>query len=312
MDINEIFPIKLEKKLRKQAGDLFEEIKAASYDAEKLRERLKLFLTSPVYNLYYYTVTEKQIDTTAVNYQNVIAWAKTKQVYRFDENLWNTIQTVEKVEVHCAVFQLLPFPTFWIDRNFENGFVGCMVNHLDGELWLSFYRDDDITSYLKIYYPNTTDGKTVEELLKEYDVPEWFLRNLRAALNAVIYLCTVEPDVKTTKIELPRTAAKPAKKSAKQAGKKNILKVANVGENVGRIIREYEERERKTSASSGGTGGKGVAKSPHIRRAHYHSFWTKQNGEKQLIVKFLSPIFVHGDAEDGIKTTIRKRKKSNE
>ena len=306
MDINDIYPIQLEKKLRKQMGDLFDEIKAVSYDPEKLRARIKLFLTSPAYNLYYYTVTEEQINNTVMDYQNVFAWNKTKQVYKFDEDLWSTIQSVEKVEIHYAVFALLPFPTFWIDHTFENGFVGCMVNCLSREIWFTFFKDD-IVSYLTINYPDGDEGKTVEDLLKEQDLPEWFFNNLRAAINAVIYLCTTEPDISTTTIDLPRAVAQ--RKSTKQ-GKKNVVKVGNVGANAGRIIREYEERERRTSAGTGGTGGKGVAKSPHLRRAHYHSFWTGKKGEKQLIVKFLSPIFVHGETET-IKPTVRKRGKKS-
>ena len=308
MDVNDIYPIQLENKLRKQAGDLFDEIKAVSYDSEKLYARIKLFLTSPAYNLFYNIVTEEQISNTVMNYQNIFAWNKTKQVYRFDDDLWNTIQSVEKAEVHCAVFDLLPFPTFWIDREFENGFAGCMFNRLDGEVWFSFLRDDDIISYLKIPYTDNTDGATIEDLLEGYDIPEWFFKNLHSALNAVIYLCTTEPDISTTKVELPTIAKRTTKKPAKQAGKKNTVKIGNVGANVGRIIREYEERERRVSAGSVGTGKKGTKKSPHIRKAHYHSYWIKENGEKQLIVKFLSPIFVHGESKN-IKPTIRKRKK---
>lgn len=305
MDINEIYPIRLEKKLRQQAGDLFDEIKAVSYDEELLRARLKHILTSPEYNLYYDTVAEKQIDNTMMRYQNVFAWNKTKQVYRFDNDLWTTIQSVEKVEIHYAVFKLLPFPTFWIDHEFERGFAGCMINSLESEIWFTFLKDD-VTSYLKIHIPtDENDGKTVEGLLQEYDVPDWFLRNLRAALNAVIYLCTVEPDVSTTKIELPRATA--PKKSTKKS-KKNTLKIGNVGAKAGRIIREYEERERHATTGAGGAGRKGTAKSPHIRRAHYHSFWTGTAGAKQLIVKFLSPIFIHGESED-IKPTVRQREK---
>ena len=62
---------------------------------------------------------------------------------------------------------------------------------------------------------------------------------------------------------------------------------------------------------SGKPHEKGTPKSAHIRRAHYHSFWTGKRNEpekRELIVKLISPIFVNGDS-GADKVTVRKIEK---
>lgn len=57
-----------------------------------------------------------------------------------------------------------------------------------------------------------------------------------------------------------------------------------------------------------GTGlGKGRAKKSHIRRGHWHHYWTGKRGsdERKLIVKFLMPVIINGDeAADITKTSL--------
>lgn len=41
----------------------------------------------------------------------------------------------------------------------------------------------------------------------------------------------------------------------------------------------------------------GTSKAPHIRRSHFHSFWTGSGENKTLIVKWVGAVFVNGDKE---------------
>jgi hypothetical protein len=73
--------------------------------------------------------------------------------------------------------------------------------------------------------------------------------------------------------------------------------IHEVAFNLGRKIRDYRDDVR--SETAGGT------KSPHIRRAHWHSFWSgPKAGKRELTVRWLPPIPVKIEGE--IPTTVRK------
>lgn len=40
--------------------------------------------------------------------------------------------------------------------------------------------------------------------------------------------------------------------------------------------------------------GTGTGRRPHIRKAHYHGYWTGTGQNRNYIVKWISPIFVNG------------------
>ena len=64
-----------------------------------------------------------------------------------------------------------------------------------------------------------------------------------------------------------------------------------------------EEREKVVYIHDDNTAQKqGTPKSPHVRRSHFHSYWTGSGDDKQLIVKWVNTIFVKGDSKN--RTTI--------
>lgn len=313
----EIYPLFIDKQLSEQFGDWYIQIKQA-FKENRIEDFVEELFKNPQTNSSASTVTDDQIACTTQRFIAVFEWLKNKQIYKFDADLWELIQNVEKLEIRSSVFKSLPFNVFWIEHEFENNLNGCMViyGEYDGENYLKliFLADNNI-SYLCLPFRSEIEGKTIEDLIAEHsnsDVADWYKNNLRAVLNAVVYLCTDKPDISTYHAELPPVApVQRTKKNnkKKKTEKKNITSISNVGLTLGRYIRET----RKTTLTATHTGvnsGGGSPKSPHMRKAHYHSFWTKDGDKKKLIVKFLSPIFVNGGIADAeLRPTIRQKGK---
>lgn len=317
MNIKEIYPLYIEQQLKAEFGESYQKVRQA-YKDNRIEEFLQEFLLNPATNYYASTTTPKQIEATVQRFTSLFEWQKEKQIYKFDDELWSLLIQVDKLEIHCSVFQALPFQVFWIDRIFEHELNGCMVICNEDYIKLCFFAERNI-SYICLPFRDDVEGKTIEELIESHvnatissEMMKWYTKNIRAALNAVIYLCTDKPDISTYQTELPVFSSPKANKSnnkkKKAEKKKNVTSISNVGLTIGRYIRETKRTVSSTTHTGNGSGS-GTPKAPHMRKAHYHSFWTKDGDKKKLIVKFLSPILVNGGKADDIKPTIRVRRR---
>lgn len=304
----EIYPLKINEQLKNQFGAEHYKNAKASFNEGKLEEFTEDLFKNPLTNSVYDTVTDEQIQSSTQRFSAIFEWLRYRQVYVFDEDLWKLLQGIEKLEIQAAVLASLPFNVFWIDHDFENGLKGCMVsygNEITEHIKLTFFAEDNI-SYICLPLTADIEGKTIEDVINERadNVPDWYISNLRTALNVIIYLCTEKPDVVVKKKDMPSQSHS---KTTRKTIKKKQMGIGKVGTNLGRIIREsnirYVSDGKQPSEHTGKT------KSPHLRKAHYHSFWIGKEGEKKLIVKFLSPMFIHGqDTKSEVITTVRKKK----
>ncbi|MCD8491987.1 MAG: hypothetical protein LRY51_08830, partial [Geovibrio sp.] len=63
--------------------------------------------------------------------------------------------------------------------------------------------------------------------------------------------------------------------------------IFTVGESIGQKLREQSFHTH---------GKKGKVKRPHLRRAHWHGYWTgPRDGEQSFILKWLPPVFVDSE-----------------
>nr|DAR40120.1 MAG TPA: hypothetical protein [Caudoviricetes sp.] len=71
------------------------------------------------------------------------------------------------------------------------------------------------------------------------------------------------------------------------------------------IRRSYTESSSTRAVPSGREHASPV---PHVRRAHWHHFWTGARGSdaRELILRWIPPVFVRG--EESTLTTIRQVK----
>lgn len=251
-------------------------------------------------------------------------WEKYKQIYRFDKTLYNTLtqDTLDGNVPARIILERLPFESFFIenpiqdDTGFEyRGVYVIMMNGDTGkELLLYYVAQTPERDYRFCYVPLGVGEMTLEELMntrnRHYNIPpkaiaasnSYYEQNVlltKKILNLIVYLCSEEQDTEKVVIRVPK-------------GKKKETKVRKtyVGKKLGRTI--YETKKRYVYDEKGAIGlGKGTPKAPHLRKAHYHSFWTGKKDkpeERKLVVKFVAPTYVNGEERENIETTTRKIK----
>jgi hypothetical protein len=140
--------------------------------------------------------------------------------------------------------------------------------------------------------PVSIKERTLDESLKVY-VP---------MLNLLMYLCSEEPDMERS--------IQPTRYNYKQ-GKGNTPKeprIWEVGVRISHVIRKYRDEEVKEIRESGNSGS-GIAKRPHIRSAHWHTYWIgPRKGvfpDRKTIVKWLPPIPVGINWHDELPVSIK-------
>lgn len=251
-------------------------------------------------------------------------WNKYRIIYKFDADFFRllTEETNSDSVISDMFIYKMPFSCFYVDNKIEtNGVKYCGFYVLkretpgekEEELFLQFVQPDLRETYaystLQLQ-PGST--KTVGELLgqrkdfyPELDGPhrEAFIEMSKQAINVVAYLCTEKPDVIRVK-----NASTSSNQTGKTPKKKDAVIIGQVGYKLAREIRESKVRYIYEGESNHTGKGKGTPKSAHLRKAHYHSYWTGKRDDpdnRQLIVKLMSPIFVNGHKNEPI-TTIRK------
>jgi hypothetical protein len=108
-----------------------------------------------------------------------------------------------------------------------------------------------------------------------------------AMLSLLLYLCSEQPDISNWKPQQPQF---------KYLGnKRRWLAIKNireweVGLRIGAALKS--ERERLENHDVNVTGNGSTAR-PHIRRAHWHSYWVGKRGEQTISLRWLPPIPVN-------------------
>lgn len=252
-----------------------------------------------------------------------LLWIKAKIVYRFDETLFAEL-SAQPLDDKIPVEALMQFPFFcvYVEAPVEihgqeaAGFFAWLeydCNAKLGELRLLYLMPDSST----ISVPLILTGGTVDDCLYavqqsamsrahdlgvDIDLSQPGVYNaseIAAAVNLVLYICSVGADM------LP-----PAERSAHprpqvdQRGNSRRPDVWEVGTRIGAAIRRYRATEHVEHAPA----GTHASPRPHIRRAHWHSFWTgPRDGKRTVQVKWLPPIPVNVDDTD-LPTTLHRVK----
>ena len=103
-------------------------------------------------------------------------------------------------------------------------------------------------------------------------------------LNLVLYVCSVNADI----TQAYQPSPSPKKGNPKKRNRKSQAFIYDVGFRIGPALGAV--RSQKTLPISGA----GSAKAPHVRRAHWHHYWKgPRDGERKLILKWISPINVN-------------------
>lgn len=124
---------------------------------------------------------------------------------------------------------------------------------------------------------------------------QYLLGVSRIAISHLLYACsrTVEVDDK------PRASRPPAKPRKGQPKPPVAARVRRMGWRLGSTI---QDTVRRVAARETGSTGTGKQKAPHMRGAHLHTYLVGP-GRREIDIKWLDPIPVNMDKDDGITIT---------
>lgn len=261
-------------------------------------------------------------------------WRLTKGAYLFDKDIWEQIRGTPLTKLPQALLQRLPepaplllFPTpldwlghqvdaahayfDWDSReepHLELRFL-CWVRQEAGHTTLSVILDLDAETLDECL--ERTIQRTWKELvgvprsdklvgtLEESKASVWNL--LLALLNAVLFLCQEEPDLSDTPRQRPAPRAK-----LKLLQIPRTPRVIQAGWRWGAALRNHQVGESARAGTEGPPTGRSVQ--PHVRRAHWHLYWTGEGSRKDPTkavprIKWIGAILVGGEVE---ALTVRK------
>jgi len=110
---------------------------------------------------------------------------------------------------------------------------------------------------------------------------------IAGCLNHLLYLCSEEPDI------LNYEQFKQRRTYDHEGAPKRTASL-EVGTRIGSIFRKA--KQESSAIGSEMERGQRSQSVPHIRRAHWHHYWTgSKKGERLLVLKWLSPILVNAE-----------------
>jgi hypothetical protein len=254
-------------------------------------------------------------------------WRVSQGVYRFDADLYNSLVS-QPMDGNVPCEALLHMPEWCIyvetiGAHYFSNLIDGFWAHLESdanngrmELRFVFFYANGALAQLPVHL----GGWTVEEGLKRMnavankeaikigvrlDDPQLIPAvevEITPFIQLVLYLCAENADM--PKIQHPQVRVR-------MSGQVDIPREPRywtVGERIGAAIREYRNQEGSLLEHAEILGTHASPR-PHVRRAHWHHFWTgPREGERKLILRWLSPIPVGVDDDGEHPTVIHKVK----
>ena len=252
------------------------------------------------------------------------AWRQSKEVYTFDPDLADALyEQASDTKIPCDVLMRLPFYCVYIDSGKYRFFAHLENDVNDGRWELRFVRICDngepCASYLHLG-DFTLDESIAAGLNESLYQMEHIGENKGAAamlermiggnsfrsgyedvldrgklsemLQLVLYICADNADV-VQPYGNKQTYRKPSSGVVKD--KYREVRQWDTGYYVGSALR----KERGGSCSEEKRPNQGGTKRPHMRRGHWHHYWRGKDGQKELVLHWVLPIFVNGPDDAG-------------
>ena len=245
----------------------------------------------------------------------VIPWRLNKAIFHFDPDLQAelTEQTTAPDDIPAVLLEHMPYPCVYIAnppgvKDCDGVFVFLEWDErypAAMELRMHYlFRDDAV---IPLYYQYADDQASLTAKMAQDNVEIYrkvsremgggdpltlerysaCLDHVARHLSMLVYLCSDEPD-------LTRTADVPIPRGRGRYKAPNWSDQIQVGSYIGSVIRMGRAQRQAESPAEPGAGS---AKRPHMRRAHWHLYWTG-SGRTVPRVKWVMPIFVHSDGAE--------------
>lgn len=253
------------------------------------------------------------------------AWRPTQGIYRLHPALLDALWTTSlSGELPAELLRRLPEWCVYVETPGRNvgdgkpihGFYAHLVHRPDldaDELRLVLDFDAPIEFMLDVE-PVPLIG-TLEESLRHAATeqldfaPDWFVDRLvetatplGALVNVLLYLCSEAPELKdaSRRRDRPRRPRLAAPRRKGKLGKLPAAAVPTIWEagfDLGAQLEQAVEQAHETDSE-------GRTVRPHVRRAHWHSYWRgPRDGERERVVRWISPLLIGAREAGGFSTT---------
>lgn len=218
-------------------------------------------------------------------------WSKSKEIYEFDKNFAEELMQTEVDSIPYQALQHLPHNSFAISVSDDEYLIvhkGYDSNHITSDylVWLHAYVSKNETKALGLALDERFSK--VEDLKRITDKPS-HVESVIKDLNLILYLCAEKPDIDPNPEQKTVT-----RRTEKVRNVYREIRKWDVGYRFGSILRKQKPA---SSSSTNNATGSHSAKRPHIRRAHWHKFWTGPKDNQTMILKWLHPMIIHPDED---------------
>ncbi len=275
-----------------------------------------------------YGASRKALQQTAIHSVSLFLannWEKYRQIYSFDPEMISLLPEFSESEtIPVEILSSLPVPFFFLEP--ENAFIALSEAGTDDrckEWYLTYQRlkKDDTGAIavcetrVQILSSGMTIGEIVQEKeglnsfeFKEFEQHEELKASkaefLKRILPQLLYLCAQNADLTETTPDL----VKEKRKKVESTGKTYVPKTP-VTFDVGHVIvRDYNKSKNVVQSGNRPAGSSsGWTQRPHVRRGHWHHFWTGKRTDpesRKLILKWIAPLFVNANVDQDVPETI--------
>ena len=252
--------------------------------------------------------------------QALAPWRLSKEVYVIDHDLKELLfEDPTDIEIPCEILLQLPYYSFYVevpdlileDAKYHGFFVTLEndINNGDKELRFVFIKENGAYWGYPIHIEEGTIYNSMkrtmeqcsEQLLKHTKLEQRFFQNeenqkklslfMGQCLQLVLYILAQNADITPDPEQATIT-----KRGKTIKDKYSEIRKWDVGFRIGNELRKQK------FVQSDYQGGTHNSPRPHIRRGHWHHFWTgpkNDQSQRKLILKWLSPMAIAvGDGED--------------
>jgi len=266
-----------------------------------------------------------ELNLQACDLAALLPWNLTKGAYVFDPDLFRSLvgAPLDRLPVDLLTrlpeyAPLLVFPEPW------QGGVGAWVHldldtrfapaHLEFRAVLLGENGRRLPLLLDLTGATLEEciqGTQTETLLSQQLVgmegvsfPAAVFDTVRGLLNLALYLASEEPDLSGRPRPLPGVAQRRKDRPPRAYPEPDPLRI-EVGWRIGAALRRARQEGARPE------GGTGKSPQPHIRRAHWHLYWTGEGSRKdpskaQPRVRWIEPVLVGADRlKDELPAVVR-------
>lgn len=264
--------------------------------------------------------------TSAQTIAALAPWRLSKEVFIIDSNLESLLyEQQDDLDLQPEILLQLPYPCFYVQvssliyysKKVEGFFVHLEydVNSGERELRILYLFDDrsvagcpvhidedtlreSMQHFVQQAHNNLTPGSPLRRmLLMDSDSFESLESTIKKTLQLILYLCA-----KNAEVQQNPEQSTVMKRSGTIQDKYSEIRKWDVGVRIGQAVSRYKE----SSGSRTTTYASHASPRPHMRRGHWHNYWTgPKSGERKLILKWTAPTFV-GLVEDDSPVVVHR------